>query len=193
MEIVTDATIPASTIPSANNAAPNRPINGCSACANSARLKVLGSHVVSEQWGCCNDSCDRSCRGQSSPYDRIDAAKVDVFRGESLVNRCALLKEKHPRGHSCANVSQHDDQSVLAQAARERLPGNECAADRVPIRVCKQGNGNENKIENGDSEQGSFPCPITVHYYSQTQEHKCTDQPQPMGVHRKIPGLPGWQ
>src|SRR5271168_108540 len=84
-------------------------------------LKVLGSHVVSEQWGGCNNGCDCGNRGQRSSYYRIEATKMDVFSGKSFVNRCALLKEKHPRGHSCTNVSQHDDQSILTQTARERL------------------------------------------------------------------------
>src|SRR5271169_4849701 len=110
---------------------------------------------------------------------------MDVFSGKSFVDCCALLKEKHPRGHSCANISQHDDQSVLAQTARERFPGNECMTDRVPIRVREQGNGNENEIEYGDSKQGSFPGPITVHYYGQTQEQERTDDRSPRGHAKK--------
>ena len=85
-------------------------------------LKVLGSHVVSEQWGGGNDSCDSGGGRQRSPNYRIDAAKMDVVPGQSLVNRCALLKEQHPRSDSCADVRQHDDQSVFAQTARKRLP-----------------------------------------------------------------------
>jgi hypothetical protein len=137
-------------------------------------LKILGSHVVSEQGGGCKDRCDRSCRSQSSPYYRVDATKADIFLGKSLVNCCALLKEKHPWGYGCTNVSQHDEQSIFAQAAGKRLPGDYGSADRVPIRVCEQGNWNEHEIEYGNSEQGSFPRPIAVGYYGQTQERQCT-------------------
>src|ERR1700719_2075896 len=42
----------------------------------------------------------------------------------------------------------------------------------MPIRVRKQGYGNENEIEYGEGEQGSFPRPITVHHHGQAQEHK---------------------
>jgi hypothetical protein len=88
-------------------------------------------------------------------------------------------------GDSGADVCQHDDQCVLAQTAGERLPSEECAADRVPIGVREQGHRNENEIEYGDLEQGSFPRPITVHHYGQAQEHECATDCSPRGHAKK--------
>src|ERR1700719_1965619 len=55
----------------------------------------------------------------------------------------------------------------------------------MPIRVRKQGYGNENEIEYGEGEQGSFPRPITVHHHGQAQEHKCASDRRPSGHAKK--------
>ena len=45
--------------------------------------------------------------------------------------------------------------------------------------------GTNIEIEYGDGEQGSFPCPITVHRYGRTQEHERAEDRSPRGHAKK--------
>ena len=126
---------------------------------------------------------------KSSSHHRIDATEMNVFCGQPLVNRRALLEEQHPRSYRCADVRQHDDQSVLGQPSRERLPGNECAADKVPIRVRKQRHRNKTRLKMAIASRVRSTSRLVDHD-SQAQEHECTANRGPWGKTKKTQACP---
>ena len=91
----------------------------------------------------------------------VGAAEADVFGGHALVDGGALLEEKHPGSDGGADIGEDDQENVFVEAG-ERLPGDECAAHRVPTGVGHERDGNEDQIECGGGESDALPGPIAV-------------------------------
>ena len=124
-------------------------------------LEIVGGHLMSEQRGGRQNGCDSSGGCQCSSDHGVGTAEADVFGGHALVDGGALLEEKHPGSNGGADIGEEDQESVFVETG-ERLPGNECAAHRVPTGVSHERDGNEDQVEGSGGESDAFPGPIAV-------------------------------
>ena len=86
---------------------------------------------------------DGEYRGEQCAQHRVKAAGVDVARLHAFVHNRALLEEKHPGRYCRADVGQDQHQNFVAVSVRQRRPGDQRMADRMPIRTRQNRGGNK--------------------------------------------------
>ena len=155
-------------------------------------LEIVGGHLMSEERGGGEDGGEGGGGCERGAEDGVDAAEADVFGGHAFVDGGALLEEKHPGGDGGADVGEDDEESVFVEA-RERLPGDEGVADRVPAGVGHERDGNEDQIEHGGGEGDALPGPVAVAHQRAVEDHEGDEDGDPGTERRRSRGRRGWR